>query len=45
LGITLPVRRLERAEEIAAALFLAGPERPLVTGAVLAVDGGQTAGV
>jgi NAD(P)-dependent dehydrogenase (short-subunit alcohol dehydrogenase family) len=45
-GRTLPIGRLGRPEEIAAAaLFLASAEAGFITGAVLAADGGQTASV
>jgi NAD(P)-dependent dehydrogenase (short-subunit alcohol dehydrogenase family) len=43
---TFPMQRLGRPEELAqAALFLACDEASFVTGAILAVDGGQTAQV
>lgn len=43
---TFPMKRLGRPEELAyAALFLASDEASFVTGAIMAVDGGQTAQV
>lgn len=45
-GATLPVKRLgQPAEMAAAALFLASPGASFITGAILPVDGGQTATV
>jgi NAD(P)-dependent dehydrogenase (short-subunit alcohol dehydrogenase family) len=43
-GRTLPIGRLGTPAEIAdAALFLAGSSATFLTGAILSVDGGQTA--
>jgi meso-butanediol dehydrogenase/(S,S)-butanediol dehydrogenase/diacetyl reductase len=40
-----PMKRMARPEEVAAAIcFLAGPEAGFITGALLPVDGGGTAG-
>ena len=43
---TFPMKRLGKAEEQAnTALFLASDEASFITGAIIAVDGGQTAQV